>query len=74
MIRDKKIEELEQTIENLQRLYDHVLGENKKLREEIEKLKAGENAYIKQLKADMGILERTVDIYVRKAAEARNAK
>lgn len=74
MIRDKEIEALKGQIENIQRLYDYTLNENKKLRLEIEELKSGENARIKQLKADMGILERTVDIYVRKLAEARIAK
>lgn len=74
MIRDKEIEALQGQIENIQRLYDYTLNENKKLRLEIEELKSGQNAYIKQLKADMGILERTVDIYVRKLAEARNAR
>lgn len=74
MIRDKEIEALQGQIENIQRLYDYTLNENKKLRLEIEELKSGQNAYIKQLKADMGILERTVDIYVRKLAEARTAR
>lgn len=72
MIRDKEIEALKFQIENIQRLYDYTQNENKKLRLEIEKLKSGQDAYIKQLKADMGILERTIDIYVRKLADARS--
>ena len=43
----------------------------RKLREEVKKLRAGKDSYVEQLKAENGILERTIDIYVRKLAESR---
>ena len=69
MIRDKEIERLQTEMENIKRLYDYSLKE--KLREEVKKLRAGKDSYIEQLKAENGILERTIDIYVRKLAESR---
>ena len=71
MIRDKEIERLQNEMENIKRLYDYSLKECEKLREEVKKLRAGKDSYIEQLKAENGILERTIDIYVRKLAESR---
>lgn len=71
MIRDKEIERLQTEMENMKRLYDYSLKECEKLREEVKHLKSGKDAYVEQLKAENGILERTIDIYVRKLAESR---
>lgn len=71
MIRDKEIERLQTEMENIKRLYDYSLKECEKLREEVKKLRAGKDSYVEQLKAENGILERTIDIYVRKLAESR---
>lgn len=71
MIRDKEIERLQTEMENMKRLYDYSLKECEKLREEVKKLRAGKDSYVEQLKAENGILERTIDIYVRKLAESR---
>ena len=71
MIRDKEIERLQTEMENIKRLYDYSLKECEKLREEVKKLRAVKDSYIEQLKAENGILERTIDIYVRKLAESR---
>lgn len=71
MIRDKEIERLQTEVENIKRLYDYSMTENARLREQVERLQNSQNAEVKQLKADIGILERTIDIYVRKLAEAR---
>ena len=71
MIRDKEIERLQTEMENIKRLYDYSLKECEKLREEVKNLRAGKDSYVEQLKAENGILERTIDIYVRKLAESR---
>lgn len=71
MISDKEIERLQTEMENMKRLCDYSLKECEKLREEVKKLRAGKDSYIEQLKAENGILERTIDIYVRKLAESR---
>lgn len=71
MLRDKEIDRLTTEVENIKRLYDYSMAENTRLREQVERLTNGQNAEIRQLKADIGILERTIDIYVRKLADAR---
>lgn len=71
MLRDKEIDRLNTEVENIKRLYDYTMTENARLREQIERLTNGQNAEVRQLKADIGILERTIDIYVRKLADAR---
>ena len=71
MIRDKDIENLQTEVDNYKSLYNRALETNSKLRKEIEDLKKGNDNRLKELKVENGILERTIDIYVRKLAKAR---
>ena len=52
-------------------LYNRTMESNSKLRKEIEELKKGNDVRLKELKAENGVLERTIDIYVRKVAQMR---
>ena len=74
MIRDKEIERLQTELENIKRLYDYSMTENTRLREKVESLENQRNNTIRELKADIGILERTIDHYVREIAELRAKK
>ena len=71
MIRDKEIEALESQVKNYQHLYAKVLEENEKLKDEMENVKRQCDLKIRQAKADLGILERTIDIYVQRLREER---
>ena len=71
MIRDKEIDALQSELDNYKSLYNRALESNSKLRKEIEELKKGNDSRLKELKAENGILERTIDVYVRKLAKAR---
>ena len=71
MIRDKEIDALQSELDNYKSLYNRALESNSKLRKEIEDLKKGNDNRLKELKVENGILERTIDIYVRKLAKAR---
>ena len=71
MIRDKEIDALQSELDNYKSLYNRALETNSKLRKEIEDLKKGNDARIRELKAENGILERTIDVYVRKLAKMR---
>ena len=72
MIRDKEIEALQSELDNYKALHNRALDMNVKLRNEIEELKKGNDARIRELKAENGILERTIDVYVRKLAQMRS--
>ena len=71
MIRDKEIDALQSELDNYKSLYNRALETNSKLRKEIEELKKGNDSRLKELKAENGILERTIDVYVRKLAKMR---
>lgn len=71
MIRDKEIESLQSELDNYKSLYNRTMESNSKLRKEIEELKKGNDVRLKELKAENGVLERTIDIYVRKVAQMR---
>ena len=71
MIRDKEIDALQSELDNYKSLYNRALESNSKLRKEIEELKKGNDFRLKELKAENGILERTIDVYVRKLAKMR---
>ena len=71
MIRDKEIDALQSELDNYKSLYNRTLETNSKLRKEIEELKKGNDSRLKELKAENGILERTIDVYVRKLAKMR---
>ena len=71
MIRDKEIDALQGELDNYKSLYNRTLETNSKLRKEIEELKKGNDSRLKELKAENGILERTIDVYVRKLAKMR---
>ena len=71
MIRDKEIDALQSELDNYKSLYNRALESNSKLRKEIEELKKGNDVRLKELRAENGILERTIDVYVRKLAKAR---
>ena len=71
MIRDKEIDALQSELDNCKSLYNRALESNSKLRKEIEELKKGNDVRLKELKAENGILERTIDVYVRKLAKMR---
>lgn len=71
MIRDKEIDALQSELDNYKSLYNRALESNSKLRKEIEELKKGNDSRLKELKAENGILERTIDVYVRKLAKMR---
>lgn len=71
MIRDKEIDALQSELDNYKSLYNRALESNSKLRKEIEELKKGNDVRLKELKAENGILERTIDVYVRKLAKMR---
>ena len=71
MIRDKEIDALQSELDNYKSLYNRTLETNSKLREEIEELKKGNDVRLKELRAENGILERTIDVYVRKLAKMR---
>ena len=71
MIRDKEIDALQQELDNYKALHSKALEMNVKLRKQIEDLKNGNDVRLKELKAENGVLERTIDIYVRKLAQAR---
>ena len=71
MIRDKEIDALQSELDNYKSLYNRALETNSKLRKEIEELKKGNDVRRKELKAENGILERTIDVYVRKLAKMR---
>ena len=71
MIRDKEIDALQSELDNYKSLYNRALETNSKLRKEIEELKKGNDNRLKELKAENGILERTIDVYVRKLAKMR---
>ena len=71
MIRDKEIDALQSELDNYKSLYNRALESNSKLRKEIEELKKGNDFRLKELKVENGILERTIDIYVRKLAKMR---
>lgn len=74
MIRDKEIDALQSELDNYKSLYNRALESNSKLRKEIEELKKGNDVRLKELKAENGILERTIDVYVRKLAKMRAVK
>ena len=74
MIRDKEIDALQSELDNYKSLYNRALESNSKLRKEIEELKKGNDSRLKELKAENGILERTIDVYVRKLAKMRAVK
>ena len=74
MIRDKEIERIQTEKENVQRLYEYTMKENERLREEVERLEKERQQVARGLKADIGILERTIDHYVREIAELRAKK
>ena len=74
MIRDKEIDALQSELDNYKSLYKRALESNSKLRKEIEELKKGNDSRLKELKAENGILERTIDVYVRKLAKMRAVK
>ena len=71
MIRDKEIDALQSELDNYKSLYNRTLETNSKLRKEIEELKKGNDVRLKELRAENGILERTIDVYVRKLAKMR---
>ena len=71
MIRDKEIDALQSELDNYKSLYNRALESNSKLRKEIEELKKGNDVRLKELRAENGILERTIDVYVRKLAKMR---
>ena len=71
MIRDQEIDALQSELDNYKSLYNRALESNSKLRKEIEELKKGNDSRLKELKAENGILERTIDVYVRKLAKMR---
>ena len=71
MIRDKEIDALQGELDNYKSLYNRTLETNSKLRKEIEELKKGNDSRLKELRAENGILERTIDVYVRKLAKMR---
>lgn len=71
MIRDKDIENLQTEVDNYKALYNNALADNAKLWKENAELKKGNDNRLKELKVENGILERTIDIYVRKLAKAR---
>lgn len=71
MIRDKEIESLQSELDNYKSLYNRAMESNSILREEVEVLKKGNDHRLKELKAENGVLERTIDIYVRKVAQMR---
>ena len=71
MIRDKEIDALQSELDNYKSLYNRALESNSKLRKEIEDLKKGNDSRLKELRAENGILERTIDVYVRKLAKMR---
>ena len=71
MIRDKEIDALQSELDNYKSLYNRALESNSKLRKEIEELKKGNDSRLKELRAENGILERTIDVYVRKLAKMR---
>ena len=71
MIRDKEIDALQSELDNYKSLYNRALESNSKLRKEIEELKKGNDNRLKELRAENGILERTIDVYVRKLAKMR---
>ena len=72
MIRDKEIDALQTEVDNYKSLYNRTLETNSKLRKEVEELKKGNDVRLRELKAENGVLERTIDIYVRKVAELRS--
>ena len=72
MIRDKEIDALQNEVDNYKSLYNRTLETNSKLRKEVEELKKGNDVRLRELKAENGVLERTIDIYVRKVAELRS--
>ena len=72
MIRDKEIETLQSECDNYKSLYNRAMETNSKLRNEIEDLKKGNDSRLKELRAENGVLERTIDIYVRKVAQLRS--
>ena len=74
MIRDKEIDALQSELDNYKSLYNRTLETNSKLRKEIEELKKGNDSRLKELRAENGILERTIDVYVRKLAKMRAVK
>ena len=71
MMRDKELESLNDELDNYKALYNKALKENAKLRKENEDLKKGIDVRLKEVKAENGALARTIDIYVRKLAQAR---
>ena len=71
MIRDKEIDALNDELDNYKALYNKALADNSKLRKENADLKKGIDERLREVKAENGVLERTIDIYVRKLAQAR---
>ena len=71
MLRDKDIEALKDELDNYKALYNKALTDNSNLRKQIDDLKKGNDGRLRELKAENGVLERTIDIYVRKLAQAR---
>ena len=71
MIRDKEIDALNDELDNYKALYNKALADNSKLRKENADLKKCIDERLREVKAENGVLERTIDIYVRKLAQAR---